>query len=129
MNLIRIILFTLYFSIAFCGTTGKLAGKVTDLNSGQNIVGCNIIIVDMNMGTASDINGDYVILNIPPGEYSVKAMMIGYSDVVIQNVKFYIDQTTRLDITLDIEAIKGKAIIVKSEKIINKNLIFGILSR
>ena len=122
MNLIRIILFTLYFSIVFCGTTGKLAGKVTDLNSGQNIVGCNIIIVDMNMGTASDINGDYVILNIPPGEYSVKAMMIGYSDVVIQNVKFYIDQTTRLDITLDIEAIKGKAIIVKSEKIINKNL-------
>ena len=120
--MIRLIVIIICTSYIFCGTTGKLAGNVTDVNSGEVLIGCNILIPSISMGAATDINGDYIILNIPPGKFTVKAMMIGYSDVKIENVKFSVDQTSRLNIQLDVQVIEGDMIIVKSEKLIYKDV-------
>ena len=40
------------------------------------------------MGAASDTNGDYMILNLSPNEYTVTISMIGYKTVTYENVKF-----------------------------------------
>ena len=65
--MIRLIVIIIFTGYIFCGTTGKLAGNVTDINSGEALIGCNILIPSIGMGAATDINGDYIILNIPPG--------------------------------------------------------------
>ena len=59
----------IYILIAslFSGTTGKVVGKVYDEISLEPIIGCNISIIDLGIGTASDLNGDFIILNVPPG--------------------------------------------------------------
>ncbi len=51
------------------------------------LLGANIIILGTTLGASADIDGNYFILNIPPGEYQVKASMIGYSSFTIQKVR------------------------------------------
>ena len=76
------------------GTTGKITGRVTDNLSGESLIGCNVMIQSLGIGTATDLQGDYVILNIPPGTIEVSFSMIGYADIQIKNVSISIDQTT-----------------------------------
>ena len=54
-----IILCSFLFNISLAGTTGKLSGIITETNSDNVLIGCNIIINGTDLGTASDINGQY----------------------------------------------------------------------
>lgn len=56
--------------------TGSVVGKVTEERS--PIPSVNILIVGENIGTASDINGNYSIKSIPAGEYELRFSMVGY---------------------------------------------------
>jgi outer membrane receptor protein involved in Fe transport len=67
--------------------TGKLAGKVTDELAGEPLIGANVVIVNTNLGSATDINGDYFILNITPGTYEVRISYVGYSTLTIRDVR------------------------------------------
>ncbi|MCH8328238.1 MAG: carboxypeptidase-like regulatory domain-containing protein [Candidatus Marinimicrobia bacterium] len=48
------------------GSTGKIAGLVQDVLTGEAIAGANIIIEGTYSGAATDADGYYVILNVPP---------------------------------------------------------------
>ena len=71
-------IFLIFSCNSFAGTTGKIAGKIIDATTNETLIGVNVIIVGTTMGAATDINGEYYILNIPPGTYEVKASLIGY---------------------------------------------------
>jgi outer membrane receptor protein involved in Fe transport len=86
--------------IISAGTTGKLTGKVTDKKTGEALPFVNITLEGTTIGAASDLDGRYVILNIPPGKYNVKIQYIGYQTVVIENVQISIDLTTVQDAQL-----------------------------
>ena len=108
---------------SFAGTTGKIAGKVIDATNGEPIIGANVIIVGTSLGAAADIDGNFFIINIPPGKYEVKISSIGYNSVIIQNVKVSVDQTTKLNFELQEEAIKmGDVIVIATRPIIQKDL-------
>ncbi|MBN2602335.1 MAG: carboxypeptidase-like regulatory domain-containing protein, partial [Candidatus Marinimicrobia bacterium] len=63
----------------FSGTSGKIVGRVTDASTGEPLFGCNVIIEGSYLGAATNADGEYLILNVPPGDYRVKAGMIGYN--------------------------------------------------
>jgi len=107
---------SLIFSILSGGTTGKLAGIISDKESGEALIGCNIIVSNTELGTASNESGEYFILNIPPGKYSITFSMIGYETLVMEDVKISTDKTTRLNTTLATTVLKGSEIIVKAER-------------
>jgi len=50
----------------FAGTTGKIAGKVIDAKTKEPLIGANIIIVGSSQGAATDVNGNYFIINLSP---------------------------------------------------------------
>jgi outer membrane receptor protein involved in Fe transport len=101
----------------FSGETGKIAGSVTDKSNGNILPGVNVLLDGTTMGAATAPSGDFYILNIPPGIYSVKFSFIGYAEVTIENVRVTKDLTTNLyNIELSSEAIAGKEIIVVAEK-------------
>ena len=79
------------------GTTGKLVGVVLDKVSKEPLVGANVMIAGTGLGTATDADGRYFILQIPPKTYSVKFSMIGYKGVNVKNVKIQVDLTTTLN--------------------------------
>lgn len=51
---------------SFAGTTGKIRGKIIDKDTGEPIVGANVIVDGTYFGAAADIEGEYYINNIPP---------------------------------------------------------------
>jgi len=67
---------------AVAGVTGKIAGKVTDYRTREPLPVVNVVVtaqwergqearLKTVMGGASDVNGEYFILNVPPGQYTV----------------------------------------------------------
>ena len=98
--------------IIYSGTTGKLAGTIKDAQTGEALVGANVIIEGTNFGAATNVNGEYVILNISPGKYNVKFSFIGYETTIMQDVSITVDQTTTIQISLNPQTIMVDEIVV-----------------
>lgn len=108
---------------ALAGITGKIAGKVTDAETGEPLVGINILLVGTNSGAASGIDGTYIINNIEPGVYSLSFSGIGFRKQIITNVRVASDFTTRIDVKLQSEAVDLGTIVVEAERpLVRKDL-------
>ena len=120
--------FTLLFSLLLLPTlvavaqTGKLSGKVTDLTTGEPLIGANIIVVGTSLGAATDINGEYSISNITSGTYEIKSSYIGYQTITQTNVRVSAGLTTDLSFQLPGEGISvGEVVVVSERPLINKS--------
>jgi outer membrane receptor for ferrienterochelin and colicin len=87
-------------SLAMAGTTGKIAGKIIDKKSGELIIGANIQIENTAIGAATNLDGEYSIVNISPGTYTISVVMIGYKTVKTTNVHVRSDLTTIINFEL-----------------------------
>ncbi|MCK9243760.1 MAG: TonB-dependent receptor [Candidatus Marinimicrobia bacterium] len=118
MKLKNRLLFVLILIVAnlYSGNTGKITGVVTDSETRAPLMGCNVMLEDTYLGAASDIDGHFMILNVPPGEYRLKAQMIGYQQKIITGVIVSVDLTTSIDIEMSTQAIEGEEVIVTAER-------------
>jgi outer membrane receptor protein involved in Fe transport len=109
-------------ALALAGTTGKIKGKVTDRETGEPLPAANVIIVGTTLGVAADLNGEFVILNVPAGTYSVKTTYIGYQSITVSNVKVTADLTTEVNFPMPSEAMAVGAVEIIAERpLVNKN--------
>ena len=92
------ILSMMLISIATAEPTGTLTGTITD-DDNLSLPGANILIPELETGTASDVNGNYRLSNLPAGEYTVKVMFIGYLDHK-ETITIRADRTAMLNVTL-----------------------------
>jgi hypothetical protein len=117
-----VVLAVFFFAVAnplhlFAGTSGKIAGRISDAATKEPLVGVNVIIEETSMGAATDLEGRYAILNIPPAVYKLKARMIGYKDLIVENVRVVIDQTTTINLELEQTVLEsGQAVTVVAER-------------
>lgn len=102
--------------------SGKITGKVTDKETKEALVGANVSIEGTTAGAATDIEGNYTILNVPAGVVTVKATFVGYAAVVISNVRVNNDLTTSLDFTLSSESVTLREVEIIAERpLVNKS--------
>ena len=76
---------------------GTIRGKVTDGDTGQGLPGVNVIVKGTYYGAATDLDGNYEILRVNPGVYTVEASMIGFKQVQNTGVLVNPAETTELD--------------------------------
>lgn len=98
------------------GTRGKIAGTVIDNATGEPLQGANVIIANTNLGAATDEEGHYTILRVPPGTYNVQISYIGYRRFTVSGVRVFIDQTARVDAALEVEAVETASVVVVAER-------------
>jgi outer membrane receptor protein involved in Fe transport len=101
---------------AFPGITGKMVGTVLDQASGEPLPGVNLLLLNTYLGASSDYDGNFLILNIPPGEYDLEVSMLGYQKLTKKNIKVSVDLTTSLEILLTEAPILGEEIVVVAER-------------
>ncbi|PIS45018.1 MAG: TonB-dependent receptor, partial [Ignavibacteria bacterium CG08_land_8_20_14_0_20_37_9] len=89
------LIFILFVTVGFAQNTGKIAGKVTDEKTAEVLIGVNILIEGTGLGAATDMNGEYIIVNVPPKTYNVIAKYIGYANTVTRNVHVGSGSTTK----------------------------------
>ena len=102
------------------GITGKISGRIIDEDTGEALAGANVMIAGTILGAAADAEGDYFVINIPPGTYEVTVSMIGYQTLTLTEVVVRIDLTTPVDFNLTSTVITGEAVTVTAEREIIK---------
>jgi len=100
----------------FAATTGKISGVITDNESGEPLIGVNVIVPELGIGAASDVNGYFAILNVPPGAYSLSANYIGYGTVTYRDVQVRIDLNTTQNFMLSSLALQGEEVVIEAKK-------------
>src|SRR6185503_14211402 len=100
---------------AAAGTTGKISGRVLDAK-GQPLIGVSVAIPVLRIGAATDENGRYTILNVPPGTYDVRFNLLGYGPLLQTGVAVSADLTRRLDATLKETAVTLKEEVVRATR-------------
>ncbi|MFZ0388959.1 MAG: carboxypeptidase-like regulatory domain-containing protein, partial [Calditrichia bacterium] len=121
MSMVSLLLFCMVLlfmpaETALAANAGKIAGRVVDAETGEPLIGANVLIDGTSMGAAADEDGFYFIINVPPDIYTVRAMMVGYTTLVKENVEVNINQTTSLDFKLGSQALEGDAVVVEAER-------------
>jgi len=115
-----VILFVLTINIVLAGTTGKIAGRVVDKETGEPLVGINVVVKGTSLGAATDIDGYYAILSIPPGTHTIVVSMVGYSTVTVNEIRVLIDQTATVNVEMASQAIEAGIVEVIAERHIVK---------
>ncbi len=67
--------------------TGQLGGRLVDALSGETLIGANVLLPALQRGAATDINGDFRIIGLPPGTYAVQATYAGYETITVDSVE------------------------------------------
>ena len=98
------------------GMSGKISGRVVELDSGQPMVGATIYIEEAGIGAVAAQDGSYTIINVPPGLYTVRASMVGFGTVRKAEVRVSIDRTTRVDFELAVEIIQGEEVLITATR-------------
>jgi outer membrane receptor protein involved in Fe transport len=103
-----VLLLLLSGSDAYSQGVGRVLGKVLDAGTRKPLPFANIVILDTQFGAVSSEDGEYIIVGIPPGVYSVRASLIGYTGVVRKDVRVVADQAARANFELQQVAVGGK---------------------
>ena len=113
----KYLLALIFISFSFSQTTGKISGSVFDAKTNNPIIGANIMIKGTSIGTASDLDGSFYIINLSPGKYSIEFSVIGYETKLVEDVKISVNRTTPLNITLNQTSIQGTTVYVKADQV------------
>lgn len=121
-NILLIALLSVLLSSLSFAASGKIRGRVVDDKTKEPLIGANIVLLGTNYGAVTDIDGNYIILNVPPSTYSVKASFISYQNVTVNNVKVNEDLTSEVNFNMMSSEVQlGEVIITQDRPLVNKN--------
>lgn len=112
--LLSIILFVISFTSVFA-QTGTIKGKVTDEEK-LSLPGATVIIEALGKGAATDINGEFLIFNVPQGNQTVKVSFIGY-EAITQEVNVVANQITTVSFDMKSGITVGNDILVLGDRL------------
>jgi hypothetical protein len=94
---------------------GKISGTVKGAD-GAVVVGANVVVEGTALGGAADVNGNYFILNVPPGTYRVRGSAVGFAPIVLTNVRVGADQIVAVNLTLQSETVGMAEVVVEASR-------------
>lgn len=94
---------------------GTIRGIITD-EIGLGLPGANIIIESLTLGTSSDVNGNFTLVNVPIGEQEITIRFIGYATVK-QQVSIEKGKTSVIEVTLNPGVIMGEEVLVLGDRL------------
>lgn len=94
MALVCMMIVLLTATVAFASSVGRIKGTVTDAKTGEPLFGVSVQIENSTMGAKTNIDGDFIILSVPPGTYNLLFTSVGYETQKMTDVDVITDQTT-----------------------------------
>lgn len=95
---------------------GRITGTVTDARDGEPIIGAQVIIQGTTLGTTTDFDGNFRILNVRPGTYTLEFRYIGYTTQIVEDVLVRTDLNTVVDMQLRESVLEGEEVIVRAQR-------------
>ncbi len=101
---------------AWGATTGKLVGVVIDADTKEPLPGAVVTVLGTTMGANTDLDGRFIIVNVPVATYSVQTRMMGYDPMTVTNVKVIMDLTTTVNFRLKPTVLEIKGVVVEAKR-------------
>ena len=117
VNIIILLLYVAGLLFAQVDTRGSLKGIIKDSQSGDPLVGVNIVVLGTYLGASSDEDGFYLISDMKSGEYTLEVSYIGYKVIRRTGVRVEAGESFTLNFELESTALAlGQEIVVIGEK-------------
>ena len=109
-----LILFVLGVSTLQAQKSGKIKGTVTDVSTGDVLIGANVILEGTSMGAAVSFEGEYDIRQVPPGDYNLIVRYIGYQE---KKLPITVKSGLTLEVNFELEyvTIEGEEVVVSAQ--------------
>ncbi len=98
--------------------SGNVAGRVYDEQTGEELVGANVLIMKTTLGTKTDLDGKYVIKNVAAGRYDLRFSFVGYVSKVVTGVQVQSGETVTIDVSLLPTTVQTEEVIVTAERVL-----------
>ena len=96
-------------------STGVVTGVVVEKQRGAPLPGANVTIEGTTMGTSTDLDGRYRIIDLEPGTYSLVVSFVGFQQKTVTGVEVAAGETTTLDVALAEETEQLDEVVVQAQ--------------
>lgn len=87
---------------------GSLTGVILDGDSKETLIGATVKLrgaAEFSAGAVSDLDGLFLIRNVPPGKYSATVSYTGYEDILLNDIEIKPDEKYNLDVVMSISSL------------------------
>lgn len=115
----KLILFCIFFCLTiqlFSQDKAVIYGQVKDGGTGETLIGVNVIIQGSTKGTGTDLDGNFEITDISPGEYSIEFSYIGFEKLVYTGIKLNANERKELNVNMNPTSLTFEEVVVIGEK-------------
>ena len=95
---------------------GTVNGTIKDAESGRPVVGANITLRSTFLGAASDTKGNYELVRVPAGTYTLLVSVLGYERMTIDRVAVRRGEVTRMDIAMHSVPLQTEPVVVTASR-------------
>jgi hypothetical protein len=99
-------------TIVAVAQTGTIAGVITDSKTAEAITGANVFIQGTQVGSATDLDGKFIINNVKPGTYNLMVSFITYKTHLIPDVEVEANNKTSVTVALIEDAHELQEVVV-----------------
>ncbi len=99
-------------------TTGTISGVVLDNETQEPLAGVNLSLAGTALTTVSDAAGAFSFLNVPPGDYTVSAVLIGYAPAEVTGIDVQMDLTSRVTVRMERTVEEEPEVVVVQNRIL-----------
>ena len=93
---------------------GKIIGKVVDKANNEPIIGLVVLIDGTSIGTQTNFDGQYELLNLKPGSYKLVFKYLSYNTKFVEGVIVNSGKTTTLNVAMEEQGKQLQEVVVRS---------------
>ena len=101
------------------GDSGTITGQLVDAQTGDPLIGANVLIDGTLLGASTDLDGLFVVTGVPAGTYTIVVDYVGYAQTRIEAVEVKAGESARLSLAMAPEAIQGDVVVVEARLLEN----------
>ena len=105
---------SLFCGIAYPAVSGTVKGIVKDAQTGDALPGANVLLVGTSLGAATDLDGRFTVVNVPPGSYEIRTTYVGYKSKTM-HVEVNPGAMLNIEVKLSAVGIQGKEVVVTAQ--------------
>ncbi|MCF7796574.1 MAG: carboxypeptidase-like regulatory domain-containing protein [Candidatus Marinimicrobia bacterium] len=115
LKLILLIIIGYLLSASVAWAAGAtVSGKITDAQTGEPLIGANVLLTNTTIGAATDLEGRYFLRGIAPGTYTLRVSYIAYESTQVDDLILTQNDHKVVDVVLQEQVLTGQNVVVEA---------------
>lgn len=116
MKLFLLVIFSLLFTVTAYSQQTGIKGVVADKTSKETLVGATVLIQGTTTGSTTDLDGNYTIAGLAPGNYNLVITYISYKTQIIEKVVVVKDVMLEMNIDLEGNSVALEGVVISANR-------------